>query len=202
MFEASRPPVAPSLTTPPRAHLSRWAARAGLLLACAASVATSEALSPLVTSEVFAGEPVTLTNQAPNFQRDLVIRVTASKSHARTVEPTALTKFTLRWLPEDPDETARPRFSFSLSTGNEVAGGRMQDTAPLAGEPITREHLTRLETTCKLEGPCEYTARVRFEMQAEGPKGSLQIDWTVVAGARVRGMSAVPEGFSVTVSAP
>lgn len=191
-----------SPTPAPRPRLLHWAARLVLIAACAGTVATSKLLSPPVFSEGFVGDKVTLTNEAPRTTRDIIVRVISAEPHSDIVEAEVRTSITTRWIPADPHETALPWLHVSQFEGEESPGMGTTATLLAAGDPLQFEEFTVLNTNCELTGPCEWLAHLRFEMQADGPKGTIEVEWTSLARGAVRGMDEVPSGFTVLISAP
>ncbi|RKH14548.1 hypothetical protein D7V97_02670 [Corallococcus sp. CA053C] len=191
-----------SPTPAPRPRLLHWAARLVLIAACAGTVATSELMSDSVFSPEFVGEPVTLTTEAPQTTRDIVVRVSSTEKHSDVVEANVRASLVARWTPADPNEKTRPWIRVSLLEGEESSESRTVQTFPPASDTQEYEEFGSLDTNCELTGPCEWLTHVRFEMQPDGPRGTVRFEWKTMADAAVRGMDEVPAGFNVSISAP
>lgn len=192
----------PSPPPAPRPRLLHWTARLVLLAACAGTVATSEATSPSVSSKAFVGDKVTLTNEAPRTTRDFIVRVSSATPHPNTVRADVESVIIARWIPAKPDEKARPWFKVSQFEGKEPSGQDTPRTFTADSDTLEVRQRTVPNTNCKLTQPCEWLTHLRLEMQADGPQGTLEVEWTSRASAAVARMNEVPAGFTVSISAP
>ncbi|WP_158620499.1 MULTISPECIES: hypothetical protein, partial [Corallococcus] len=193
--EAAPPPATPGS----RARF--WAARLVLFVACVSVVATSQATSPDVASEEHVGAPLSLTNEAPKATRQLIVRASATRPPAKRAEAGLSVRVTARWIPADPSQTVSPWLKVILSDSQDGSGptayGILTEQTPLILEGVSS-----LSPDCELQASCEWRANVNFEMQDNTSAGTVELEWTAQAHARVVDTSSVPKGFTVSVSAP
>ncbi|RYZ38577.1 MAG: hypothetical protein EOO71_23400 [Myxococcaceae bacterium] len=192
---------APPRPAPPGSRVRFWAARLVLLTACASVVATSQATSPDVDSEKFEGAPLRLTTDAPRVTRPLVVRASAPKPVSKWVAGDMAVQATARWIPADPAQAVSPWLKLIIT---DEAGGAASTTSVIltAGTPVALEGRGALSPDCEMGASCEWTPNVNFEVQANAVPGTVELEWTAQAHVHVVDTSSVPDGFSVSVSAP
>lgn len=206
----SRSGPSPSFeASPPVSRPRFWATRLLLFVACVSVVATSQSVSEDVVSEEHVGAPLSITTEAPKAVRRLVVRASASKRSSDEPEAEVAARVTARWRPSDPSQTASPWFQVSLvDTANDYGVGQKRGVLT-AGEPVTVDvephaalsspmHAPR----CELDKGCEWSVDLIIEVQPNAAPGTVELEWTAQARARVVGSSSAPEGFTVNVSEP
>ncbi|NBD12321.1 hypothetical protein [Corallococcus silvisoli] len=201
----SRSGPSPSFeASPPVSRPRFWATRLLLFVACVSVVATSEPVSENVLSEEYVGAPLSISTEAPKAVRRLIVRASAPKPPSKEVEAEMTARVTARWRPTDPSQTASPWLRVSLvDTSNDYAIGSKLGVLTEA-EPVTVEvePSTNLSTYCELDEGCEWSVDLTLEVQPNAAPGTVELEWTTQARARVVGTSSTPKGFTVTVSEP
>lgn len=185
----------------PSFRLRHWASRLALIVASVGVVATSQAVSDDVSSEPYSGAPLILTTEAPKTRIPLVTRVTASKSPNKSAEAELRVRVVATWTPADPSEAVSPWFRAVL-TLNESESGSQSGGVLVAGQPVVMEAHAYLFPDCKMGTSCEWPTSLDLELQPNTAVGTVAVEWTATALARVVDTSSTPKGFTVTVSEP
>lgn len=195
--------------SPPVSRPRFWATRLLLFVACVSVVATSQSVSENVLSEEYVGAPLSITTEAPKAVRRLVVRASATKRSSDDVEAEVTARVTARWRPSDPSQTASPWFRVSLIdvANDDAVGGKLGVLT--AGEPVTVDvephaplSFPNLSSRCELDDGCEWSVDLAIEVQPNAAPGTVELEWTAQARARVVGSSSAPKGLTVNVSEP
>ncbi|RKH02542.1 hypothetical protein D7V97_27785 [Corallococcus sp. CA053C] len=173
-----------------------------LLTACIGTVATEQATSDDVSSNELVGAPLRITTTAPRATRRVVVRASSTKPPDKSVEGELRVRLTARWIPDDPAQTTTPWIQLHVSNLEVPSAGAQAPAVLEVGAPITRETEAFLQQGCKLDTGCEWPFDVGFELQSDAVAGTVELEWTAQATARVVDTSSVPKGFTVSVSAP
>lgn len=167
-----------SVVSPPAvaksSPLRRWGARAVLLLASVASVASSQTgPSPLVaTSSV---QSLTLSEAWPEARRVFPVEVAAPRRPDEDVTLEVGATLQVRWVPAD-DDPRRPSVRARMSLGELL--GRWETTAalaPHASAPVELE--VRTGDDCNLMDDCLWEAVLDVEVQGEHGPGVVEVEW-------------------------
>ncbi|AFE07126.1 hypothetical protein COCOR_06787 [Corallococcus coralloides DSM 2259] len=186
----------------PNPGLRRWATRLMLLVACASVVATSEGTSGDVVSEPYTSAPLTLATEAPKLTRPITVKVTVPKEPAKTAEAELTVEVKARWTPADPTQTAQPWLRISLSRAGESFAWPAHSVVLEAGTEVWAQTIAYLDPDCALGTECEWSTDLTIELQPDVGAGTVELEWTGVARARVLRASELPRGMAVSVSEP
>ncbi|MBN8465313.1 hypothetical protein JYJ95_02240 [Corallococcus exiguus] len=186
----------------PNPGLRRWASRLLLVLACASVVATSEGASDDVVSAPYTSAPLSLTTEAPRLTRPINVKVTVPKAPSRTAEAELTVEVKARWAPADPSQTTQPWMRVSLSRAGESYAWPSHSVVLEAGVEVRAQTIAYLDPSCELGTECEWATELVVEVQPDAGAGTVELEWTGVARARVVNSSDLPKGMAVSVSEP
>ncbi|RKG62532.1 hypothetical protein D7X30_04395 [Corallococcus sp. AB011P] len=172
------------------------------MVACASVVATSEGTSADVVSEPYTSAPLTLTTEAPRLTRPITVKVTVPKAPSRTAEAELTVQVKARWTPADPTQTAQPWMRVSLSRTGESFAWPAHSVVLEAGAEVPAQTVAYLDPNCELGTECGWGTDLTIELQPDAGAGTVELEWTGVARARVLNTSDLPKGMSVSVSEP
>ncbi|MHA7633814.1 hypothetical protein [Corallococcus sp. M7] len=185
----------------PKPGLRHWATRLILWVACASVVATSGVTSGDVVSESYTGAPLTLTTEAPKLTRPVTVKVKVPKSPARTAEAELTVEVMARWTPADPTQTTQPWLRVSLSRAGESFAWPAHSVVLETGREVVARTVAYLDPSCELGTECEWATELTVELQPDAA-GTVELEWTGVARARVLDTSDIPMSMTVSVSEP
>ncbi|RKG68761.1 hypothetical protein D7V80_11495 [Corallococcus sp. CA054B] len=173
------------------------------MVACASVVATSEGVSDDVISEPYTGAPLTLTTEAPKLTRSINVKVTVPKAPSKTAEGELTVQVKARWTPADPTQTAQPWMRVSMSRAGETTFSWPAHSVVLeAGTEVVAQTVAYLDPNCELGTECGWGTDLTIELQPDAGAGTVELEWTGVARARVLNSSDLPKDMSVSVSEP
>ncbi|MBN9682640.1 MULTISPECIES: hypothetical protein [unclassified Corallococcus] len=193
--------MSPSREASASPGLRHWATRLILLVACASVVATSGVTSGDVVSEPYTSAPLTLTTEAPKLTRPITVKVTVPKASSRTAEADLTVEVKARWTPADPTGTTQPWMRVSLARPGENGSRPARSVVLEAGTEVRAQTPAYLDPACQLGTGCEWATELTVELQPDAA-GTVELEWTGVARARVLDTSDIPAGMAVSVSEP
>lgn len=181
-------------------RIRTWSIRAALLMACAATVATSE--DTVATLRVLdpPPAPITLTTQQGQTTRHVTVRIAPQKRDFNGSLDVAA-DLSAHWVPADPPvgtpPTLQVKWNQEFPQGSNVPAHLPfgeNDTAPLQGATHAYH---RLE--CEAKRECVWEADLAFTLEGEA-QGHVDIsEWNVEATVRPYTSLEIPEK-DITIS--
>ncbi|MCP3061339.1 hypothetical protein LXT21_21390 [Myxococcus sp. K38C18041901] len=169
----------PSDSRPLSSRGRTWAARLALLVAAAASVATSRS-APAARVEESAPGVLRLSADAPSASVLLPVRLGVPNGSTQTVWVTMRAPLSARWTHDEGGSRAEPSITATLRFGPHALKPVTQALGVSEGTAVTFDAHSDGDV-CRLQKPCEWEATLDVAIAAGSPvPGVVEVDWRMV----------------------
>ncbi|SEU35023.1 hypothetical protein SAMN05443572_110181 [Myxococcus fulvus] len=176
-----------------------WAARLALLVAAAASVATSRS-APSPRVEESAPGVLRLTADAPSASVVLPVRLAVPNGSTQTVWVTMRAPLSARWTHDEGGSRTSPSLTATLRLGPHPLKPTTQLLGVSEGAAVTFDAESDGDV-CRLQQPCEWEATLDVAFAEGSPvHGVVEVDWKLVGEVSFdETVDNEPQGLEFTV---
>ncbi|MCP3097409.1 hypothetical protein LZ198_00825 [Myxococcus sp. K15C18031901] len=185
----------------PRFFPRRWVARAALLVACVASVASSNpGPDPLeATSSV---QHLRLSSTSTRSRQVFVVGVVAPKHPEQTVTVGLGALLQARWVPDDARDTSSGVVRARMSLGRSQSTWRSSGPLVANAETPTELRTDLPQEQCSLREDCRVEAVLEVEWEGEPRPGVVEVDWVALGELGFEDGLDMPPDVTFTLGLP